>query len=149
VLGYEAAGVVDALGPGVDSPAIGTPVVALCRFWAQADVICVGREQVGTMPKGVTFEKAAALPVKKLTPYHALFRVAALRNDDHVLIHMAAGGVGMATLQLCATVKGVITYGTASANKHDVLRQAGCHHPIDYHNADYAKKIRALTQGRG
>jgi synaptic vesicle membrane protein VAT-1 len=149
VLGYEAAGEVDALGPGVDGPAVGTAVVALTRFGGHADVVCVPAEQVLPLPEGMDFETAAAIPVNYLTAYHMLFRVANLRPGARVLVHMAAGGVGIAALQLCATVPGVETFGTASAGKHAILREEGCTHPIDYRGTDYAARVRELTGGAG
>ena len=149
VLGYEAAGVVDALGPGTDGPAVGTPVVALTRFGGHADVVCAPVAQVLPLPDGMDFETAAAIPVTYLTAYHMLFRVANLQPGAKVLVHMAAGGVGIAVLQLCATVPGVETFGTASAGKHGVLREEGCTHPIDYRSTDYARRVRELTGGAG
>ena len=95
------------------------------------------------------FEQAAALPVNYLTAYHMLFQVARIKPGDHVLIHMAAGGVGTAVLQLCKTVPDITTYGTASAGKHDYVRSHGCDHAIDYRNSDYVTEIKKLTDGRG
>lgn len=149
VVGYEAAGVVDALGPGVAAPVAGTRVLALVRFGAHADVLSVPVDQVVPMPEGMSFEEAAALPVNYVTAYHMLFRVAALRPGDRVLVHMAAGGVGIAVLQLCRTVPDVVTYGTASASKHDIIRTEGCQNPIDYRTTDYAEAVRTLTGGAG
>ncbi|GEJ58100.1 synaptic vesicle VAT-1 family membrane protein [Anaeromyxobacter diazotrophicus] len=149
VVGYEAAGVVDALGPGVTAPAVGTRVLAMTRFGGQAELVCVPAAQAVPMPEGMSFEEGAALPVNYLTAYHALFRVAALRPREKVLVHMAAGGVGLAALQLCRTVEGVETFGTASAGKHAALRQQGCDHPIDYRSQDYEAEVRRLTGGRG
>jgi NADPH:quinone reductase-like Zn-dependent oxidoreductase len=62
---------------------------------------------------------------------------------------MAAGGVGTAALQLCRTVEGVETFGTASAAKHGYVRQHGCAHPIDYHTEDYEEVVRRCTAGAG
>jgi NADPH:quinone reductase-like Zn-dependent oxidoreductase len=149
VLGYEAAGEVDALGPGVDAPSVGTAVVALTRFGGHADTVCVPVTQVLPMPPGMEWETAAAIPVNYLTAYHMLFRVANLQPSAKVLVHMAAGGVGIAALQLCATVPGVETFGTASPGKHDVLREQGCTYPIDYRSTDYAARVRELTGGAG
>lgn len=149
VLGYECAGEVDAVGEGVDGFAPGNRVAAMARFGAHADVLCVPVEQVFRIPDAMPFEQAAALPVNYLTAYHMLFEVARLRAGDHVLVHMAAGGVGTAVLQLCRTVDGVVTYGTASSHKHDYVRSHGCDHPIDYHRVDYAEEVRRLTGGRG
>src|SRR4029079_10902429 len=95
VVGYEASGVVDALGEGVDAPAIGTRVMALSRFGAHADTLCVPASQTVEMPDAMSFEEGAALPVVYVTAYHMLFRVAHLRPGMKVLIHMAAGGVGI------------------------------------------------------
>ena len=149
VVGYEVAGVIDALGDGVQSYPIGQRVLALTRFGGHADVVCVPAEQVLPMPDAMTFEAAAALPVNYLTAYHMLFRVAAVRPGERVLVHMAAGGVGTAVLQLCRTVDNLQTFGTASAAKHDVLKAEGCAHPIDYHATDYAVEVRRLTAGDG
>lgn len=101
------------------------------------------------MPAEMSFEAAAALPVTYLTAYHMLFFVANLRPGESVLVHMAAGGVGTAALQLCQTVDGITSFGTASARKHQVLRDNGCTYPIDYHAVDYATEVRRLTDGRG
>jgi synaptic vesicle membrane protein VAT-1 len=149
VMGYECAGVVEALGPGVTEPALGTRVIAMCRFGGQADLVCVAADQVFGIPDDMSFDEAAALPVNYLTAYHMLFEVARIRPGDRVLVHMAAGGVGTAVLQLCRTVDDVTTFGTASSHKHDHVRAHGCHHPIDYHRTDYAEEVRRLTDGRG
>jgi NADPH:quinone reductase-like Zn-dependent oxidoreductase len=151
VMGYEVAGIVDAVGPSPAEglPALGDHVLALTRFGGHADVVCVPSGQILPMPDGMGFEEAAAIPVTYLTAYHMLFRVGNLRPGDRVLIHMAAGGVGIAALQLCRTVEGVVTFGTASAGKHEVLRAEGCTHPIDYRTRDYAEEGRTLTGGQG
>ena len=149
VVGYEASGVVDALGEGVTGIAVGTRVLAMTHFGAHADVITMPAAQAVVMPDAMTFEEGAALPVNYLTAYHMLFRVAHVRPRERVLIHMAAGGVGLAVLQLCRTVEGVVTFGTASASKHAVLTENGCTHPIDYRNVDYVAEVRRLTGGKG
>ncbi|MFY9931786.1 MAG: medium chain dehydrogenase/reductase family protein [Streptosporangiaceae bacterium] len=149
VVGYEVAGVIDALGDGVQSYPAGQRVLALTHFGGHADVVCVPAGQVLPMPEAMSFEEAAALPVNYLTAYHMLFRVAAVRPGERVLVHMAAGGVGTAVLQLCRTVDNLQIFGTASAAKHDVLRAEGCAHPIDYHATDYAVEVHRLTAGEG
>jgi NADPH:quinone reductase-like Zn-dependent oxidoreductase len=149
VVGYEAAGVVDALGDGTEGYPVGRRVLALTHFGGHADVVCVPAEQVFEIPDDMSFEEAAALPVNYLTAYHMLFRVANIRPRERVLIHMAAGGVGTAVLQLCRTVEDLVVFGTASAAKHEVLRAEGCAHPIDYRTVDYAAEVRRLTGGEG
>jgi synaptic vesicle membrane protein VAT-1 len=147
VVGYEAAGVVDA-GSSEDHP-VGQRVLAVTHFGGHSDVVCVPAEQVSEIPDGASFEEAAAIPTNYLTAYHLLFRVANVRPHERVLVHMAAGGVGTAALQLCRTVDELVTFGTASAAKHEVLRAEGCRYPIDYRTVDYAAEIRRLTGGEG
>lgn len=149
VVGYEGAGVVDAVGDGVAHVEVGQRVAYLCRFGGHADTVCVPADQAFALPDDMSFEQGAALPVNYLTAYHMLFVVRRLRSGERVLVHMAAGGVGTAVLQLCRTVPGVVTFGTASAGKHDYVREHGCDHPIDYRSEDYVERVRALTDGAG
>jgi synaptic vesicle membrane protein VAT-1 len=149
VVGYEGAGEVDALGDGVEERRRGERVFYLSRFGGHSDVVCLPESQVFPMPEGMSFEEAAALPVNYLTAYHMLFVIRRIRRGEHVLIHMAAGGVGTAVLQLCRTVPGVVTYGTASTAKHEHVRQQGCDHPIDYRDVDYVEAVRKISGDRG
>ena len=149
VVGYEVAGVVDALGERVQGYAVGQRVLAMTHFGGHADLVCVPADHVLAIPDAMSFEEAAAIPVNYVTAYHMLFRVACVRPGERVLVHMAAGGVGMAALQLCRTVDDLEVFGTASAAKHDVLRAEGCAHPIDYHATNYAAEVRRLTRGEG
>lgn len=149
VVGYEVSGVIDAVGSDVGDRSEGQRVIAMVRFGGYADTVCVDAAQTYLMPAKMSFEEGAALPVTYLTAYHMLFNVFRVRPGDHVLIHQAAGGVGTAATQLCRSVGGVVTYGTASRPKHDYVRDNGCDHPIDYHSVDYADEIDKLTGGRG
>jgi len=149
VVGYEAAGVVEEKGPGVTGLDLGARVLAVASAGCQAEAVVVPEHHLFPMPDGMTFEEGAALPVNYLTAYHVLFRVGHLQPGQSILLHMAAGGVGMAVLQLVKTVPGVTVFGTASAAKHDLLRAAGCHYPIDYRTTDYAAEVRSRTGGAG
>jgi NADPH:quinone reductase-like Zn-dependent oxidoreductase len=150
VVGYEAAGIVDAMADGTEGQGlIGKRVVVLSRFGAHADTVCVPQKFCFAIPDNMSFEEAAAIPVNYLTAYQMLFRVGAVKPGESILIHMAAGGVGIAVLQLCQTIEGVVAYGTASASKHEVIRANGCKHPIDYRTMDYAAEVRRLTNGEG
>jgi NADPH:quinone reductase-like Zn-dependent oxidoreductase len=149
VMGYEVSGAVDALGPGVTTPAAGSNVLALTRFGGQATHVVADARLVFPLPAGMTLDQAAALPVNYLTAHQLLHRVGGLRPGRSVLIHMAAGGVGLAAIQLARAVGGVTLFGTASASKHALLRQAGVDHPIDYRTQDWEAEVRHLTNGRG
>ncbi len=149
ILGYEVAGVIDAVGDGVDTARIGERVVGMTHFGGHAQYACIPSAFALAIPSRMSYEVAAALPLTYLTAYHVLFFAANLRAGESVLVQMAAGGVGTAVLQLCRTVPNVTTFGTASAGKHQVLRDNGCTYPIDYHAVDYAAQVRRLTEGRG
>lgn len=149
VLGYEVSGTVDAIGPNVANLKVGERVLAMCRFRGQATHVVTKASWAKAMPSDMSFDQGASLPVNYLTAYHMLFHVGTVRQGDAVLIHMAAGGVGMAAIELCRQVEGVTIFGTASKGKHDALRAAGVHHPIDYTTEDYADVVRRHTEGRG
>jgi NADPH:quinone reductase-like Zn-dependent oxidoreductase len=149
ILGYEVAGVIDAVGDGVDTARIGERVVRMTHFGGHAQYACIPSAYAIAIPSRMPYEVAAALPVTYLTAYHMLFFAANLRAGESVLVQMAAGGVGTAVLQLCRTVPNVTTFGTASAGKHQILRDNGCAYPIDYHAVDSAAEVRRLTEGRG
>jgi NADPH:quinone reductase-like Zn-dependent oxidoreductase len=121
----------------------------MSHFQAHVTLVCVPALQAVPIPDAMSFEDAAALPVNYLTAYHMLFEIARLRGGEHVLIHMAAGGVGTAVLQLCKTLPDVVTYGTASASKHAYVREQGATHAIDYRTQDYAEEVQRLTAKRG
>jgi NADPH:quinone reductase-like Zn-dependent oxidoreductase len=148
VMGYEVSGTVDEVGSQVRAFKPGMRVLALCHFGGQADLVCAPEAHTFELPTG-SFEHAAALPVNYLTAHHLLFHVGRVRAGDRVLLHMAAGGVGLAVLELLRQVEGVEIFGTASASKHELLRKAGVQHPIDYRTQDYEAEVRRLTGGRG
>jgi len=149
VVGYEVAGTVERLGSGADGElAIGRRVVALTRFGGYAEAVAVPAAQVFSLPERMSFEEGAAVPVNYLTAVLMLRHFGNVRAGDRVLVHAAAGGVGMAAIQLCR-IAGAEVIGTASASKHAFLREAGVTHTIDYRTQDFAEEVRRLTAGRG
>lgn len=148
VVGYEVAGTIDKLGEGVDGFAIGDEVAALCRFGGYSDVICVPHGQVVRVPEGLSLEAAAAAPVNYLTAWLMLVELGNLKDYHTVLVHAAAGGVGQAALQICKW-RGATVIGTASAGKHERLREAGIDHCVDYRNQDFEAEVMGITEERG
>jgi NADPH:quinone reductase-like Zn-dependent oxidoreductase len=148
VVGYEVAGVVDGLGPGVTTVHPGDRVVALTRFGGYSDAVCVPAAHVYRFPDRLSDAEAAAVPVTYLTAAIALYRMAALTSGETVLIHNAGGGVGTAATQL-ARLRRATVIGTASAGKHDALRSFGVDHVIDYRHADVEGEVKRITRGRG
>uniref|UniRef100_A0A670JRZ6 Enoyl reductase (ER) domain-containing protein n=1 Tax=Podarcis muralis TaxID=64176 RepID=A0A670JRZ6_PODMU len=135
--GMEAAGTVLAVGEGVSSPKVGEKVMVMARSGLWQEIVTVQANQTFPMPEGMSFEEAAAFLVNYITAYMVLFDFGNLRPNQSVLVHMAAGGVGTAAVQLCKTVENVTVFGTASASKHEILKENGVTHPIDYRTADY------------
>jgi NADPH:quinone reductase-like Zn-dependent oxidoreductase len=148
VPGYEVAGRVDALGRDVTGLAVGDPVLALTRFGGYSEAVCVPAAVVFKRPEALPVEQAAGLFVAGFTAYAALVEQARVRQGDHVLIHGAGGGVGLMAVDIARHL-GATIYGTASAHKHDFLRERGVQHPIDYRNEDVRAAIMRLTDGRG
>jgi NADPH:quinone reductase-like Zn-dependent oxidoreductase len=148
VLGYEVSGEVESVADGVDSVKPGDRVIAGSRFGGQASMISVPEDQVFPLPEGWSFEQGAAFPVNYTTAYVALVMMGGIRKGDRVLIHAAAGGVGISATQLARSREAEI-FGTASASKHDAIRAQGVDHPIDYRTLDFEEEVRRITGGDG
>ncbi|KAM9209848.1 synaptic vesicle membrane protein VAT-1 homolog [Dugong dugon] len=145
ILGMEGAGVVTAVGEGVSDRKEGDRVMVLSASGMWQEEVTVPSAHTFLMPEAMTFEEAAALLVNYITAYMVLFDFGNLQPGHSVLVHMAAGGVGMAALQLCRTVENVTVFGTASASKHEVLKENGVTHPIDYRTSDYVDEIKKVS----
>ncbi|HEY6462074.1 MAG TPA: medium chain dehydrogenase/reductase family protein [Polyangiaceae bacterium] len=147
VVGYEVSGVVDQVGPGVTGLAEGDRVFGMPHFGGYTDTLALSAGQVFRLPEKMTFEEGAALPVVYLTAYNMMLFTGTLRPGSSVLVHSAAGGVGLAAIQIAKT-RGCTIFGTASPGKHDFLRTQGVQHPIDS-RGDYAAAVRAVVGDKG
>lgn len=148
VLGYEVAGEVESVGEGVADHEVGDRVMAGTRFGGQAELVTVPAEQVLPLPERLSFEQGAAFPVNYGTAYAALVVMGSLREGARVLIHAAAGGVGIAATQIARNARAEI-FGTASPAKHDAIREQGVYHPIDYRELDFEAEVSRITGGEG
>ena len=148
VVGYEVAGEVESVAEGVDSYSVGDRVLAGTRFSGYAELVSVPADQVLPLPDALGFEQGAAFPVNYATAYAALVIMGGLKSGERLLIHAAAGGVGIAATQLAKGI-GAEIFGTASAPKHDAIRTQGVAHPIDYRNLDFAEEAMRITGGVG
>jgi NADPH:quinone reductase-like Zn-dependent oxidoreductase len=150
VPGLEIAGVVekvmDAPGKRGDGDGLkpGDAVMALPHFGAYAEWVAVPMNCVYRIPAGMPFDAAAAFPVTYLTAYHSMFTMGNLQPGNRILIHGAAGGVGISAVQL-ARAKGLVTFGTAGSMKQEFLRKIGVDHPIDYEKSDFVKVVRQFA----
>jgi NADPH:quinone reductase-like Zn-dependent oxidoreductase len=144
VLGYEVAGEVEAVGDDVESVAVGDRVMAATRFGGYAEHVSVRERDVFAMPGDWSFEEGAAFPVVYGTAYASLIAFGNLRAGERLLVQAAAGGVGIAATQI-GKLLGAEIYGTASASKHDAIREFGVQHPIDYRDKDFAEEVRRIS----
>jgi synaptic vesicle membrane protein VAT-1 len=142
-LGYEVAGEID-----WPPERAGEKVIAAPHFGGQSELVVVEPSSVYPMPSGLSFAEAASIPVVWLTAWHLLIELANVKPGQTVLIHAAAGGVGTAALQICKKLQ-AHTIGTASAAKHERLRELGLTHAIDYRTEDFEKRVMQITNGRG
>lgn len=143
VMGYEVAGTVDGIGAGVTTLRPGQRVIGLTAFNGQSELAVAPANRVFPLPDDWTFEQGAALPVVYLTAHHMLVRVAAARAGESVLVHSAAGGVGLAVAEL-GRILGLRVIGLASAWKHNVLRQYGVD-PFDSAHPRWWEAVRRVA----
>jgi NADPH:quinone reductase-like Zn-dependent oxidoreductase len=148
VVGYEVAGEIESVGEGVDSHEVGDRVMAATRFNGQAELVTVLAENALPLPKKLSFEEGAAFPVNYATAYAALVIMGGLKQGERVLIHAAAGGVGISATQVAKGI-GAEIFGTASGSKHDAIREQGVEHAIDYRTLDFEDEVRRITGGEG
>jgi NADPH:quinone reductase-like Zn-dependent oxidoreductase len=142
VPGYEIAGVVDALGSGVDGFRVGQRVAALTVYGGFGELLVREAFHFIRIPDGVSDRDAAAVILNGVTAYQAIHRVGKAQAGQTALVTGAAGGVGTAALQLLR-LAGVKAYGAASAAKHGTVRALGAV-PIDYRAGRLDRLVRTL-----
>ena len=142
-IGYEVAGLVDAVASGVTTPRVGDGVVATTRFGGQSELVVAPAAAVFPLPAGWSLEQGAAFPVVYLTAHHMLVRVAAARRGETVLVHAAAGGVGLAVAEL-GRLFGLRVIGLASTGKHAILREYGVE-PLDSRDPRWFDAVRQVA----
>jgi len=144
--GYDIAGVVDKLGEGVASPALGQMVVAFPKdLGGYAEFVCVPAPLLVPVPDTLAPAATAAAALNYFVAYQMLHRIAKVQAGQRILVHGAAGGVGTALLELGA-LAGLEVYGTASKSKHDLVTQLGAV-PIDYREEDFVAAVRRRPAG--
>ena len=146
-LGCECVGEIVAVGEGVQDLEIGQSVIAIANG-SFSHYVTVNALLVAPKPENLNFSEAATLPVAFLTAYYSLHHLAKIKKGDVVLIHAAAGGVGMAAVQI-AQKAGAEVFATASPQKWDTLRKMGVQYLMNSRTLDFTEKIEQITQGKG
>ena len=151
-IGTEAAGVVDAIGEGVSNVAVGDRVTytgAYNTLGAYSTERLIAANVLIKLPDAISFETAAAMTMRGLTSSYLMRRIWPLKAGDTVLLHAAAGGVGLIVSQW-AKLLGLNVIGSVSTDEKAALAKAhGCNHVIVYRREDIAKRVRELTNGVG
>jgi NADPH2:quinone reductase len=151
-IGVEASGVVVEVGEGVSNLALGDRVTYtgfLNTLGAYSTERVIAAAPLIKLPETISFEAAAAMTMRGLTAAYLMRRIHDFKAGDTILLHAAAGGVGLIVSQW-ARLLGLTVIGTVSSQaKAEVARDHGCAHVINYSSEDVASRVRALTDGRG
>ena len=149
-LGTEGAGVIEAVGPGVEGIEAGQRVAyagGQLGSYAEARVMPAG--VLVPVPDAVDDRTAAAMMLKGMTAHMLLFKAYAVQKGDHVLVHAAAGGVGSILVQWAKHLGATVIGTVGSAAKGEQARGHGADHVINYNEEDFAERVTEITGGRG
>ena len=140
VIGYEVAGTILEVGEGVSDFTPGQRVMASTQFGGYASQVVVPATDVIALPERLSFEQGAAIPVNYGTAWAGLIGFGSLQPGERVLVHAAAGGVGIAATQI-AKRQGAEVYGTASPSKHERIVENGVDRALDYTKPDWERGL--------
>ncbi|PCI34134.1 MAG: hypothetical protein COB53_11935 [Elusimicrobia bacterium] len=151
VPGFDCAGIVSMVGPGVTEFKEGDRVYAYIKkkkiqWGTYAELVTCPVTQAAPMPQNLTLAEAASLPLSALTAWQAVMETAPIKVGQNVLVHAGAGGFGGIAIQL-AKAAGAKVFTTASAKNHAVVRKLGADRAIDYNNEDFLSVLLAEAGG--
>ncbi len=149
-IGLEGAGIVEAVGEGVSEVAVGDRVAyAGGPVGAYAEVRNIPAHRLLKLPEAISFETAAAMMLQGLTSAYLLRRTYRVQAGDAVLIHAAAGGVGLIACQWAKALGATVIGTVGSPAKAALAKAHGCDHVIDYTTENFAQRVREITGGEG
>jgi amino acid adenylation domain-containing protein len=147
-LGFECAGIVRAVGDGVDAGLIGRRVVGIARG-SFASEVCVPAALIFDIPDTLSLEAAAAIPTAYATAQHALVTLGRMAPGESILIHAATGGVGLAAVNVARGHGAQVLATAGSPDKRAYLAKLGVEHVFDSRSLDFADHVMSATSGRG
>lgn len=147
--GSELAGVVTSIGEGVTNVKVGDSVIAFCGWGAFAEKVVVSAAGLIPMPPGLDFDTAASFTLTYGTSYHAIKDRAELKAGETMLVLGAAGGVGLAAVQIGKALGARVIAAASTEEKLAVCRASGADETINYTSEDLRERIKALTGGKG
>jgi len=146
ILGLEAAGVVEAVGPDVDGWKKGDRVMSLVAGGGYAEYAAAYAKHLIPVPEAISYEEAACISEVYITAFLNIFRIGGLKNTEAVLIHGATGGIGTAAIQLCKILTpGAKILVTASSAKVARVKEMGADLAIDYREEDFTERVLEYT----
>ncbi|WP_439029070.1 quinone oxidoreductase family protein [Gordonia terrae] len=149
VVGYQASGVVEAVGAEVAGLRPGDRVAGFAFAGSHAELFAVGDNHAYPVPDGLDLSVAAAVPVEFGTAHDGLFEYGRLKPGETVLVRGAAGGVGIAAVQLAHQAGARVIAVAATSERLNRIAELGADHLIDYEAEDVVERVKALTNGRG
>ena len=148
-LGMEAAGVVEALGRGVTDLKVGDRVAYATMLGSYSEARLIPADRVIKIPKEIGDETAAAMMLQGMTVRFLLRETCKLKKGDTILIHAAAGGVGLILCQWAKHLGATVIGTVGSKQKADLAAAHGCDHPINYSRENFVDRVKKITKGEG
>jgi len=149
ILGMEAAGIVEAVGDGVDSLVVGDRVAYAMQIGAYAESRLIDADKLVKIPNNITDQTAAAMMLKGLTAHYLLFRTYPVKKGDTILVYAAAGGVGLILCQWAKLLGATVIGCVGSEEKAALAKANGCDYTILYRDEDIPTRVREITAGKG
>jgi len=149
ILGREAAGVVEEVGEGVTEFQPGDRAAYVLAPGSYVDERLIAAEQLIPLPEGVDDRQAAAVMIKGLTAHYLLRKTHAVQTGETILVHAAAGGVGLLLCQWARHLGATVIGTVGTTEKANLARAHGCEHPILYSEEDFVARVREITDGKG
>lgn len=147
--GSEFAGVVKATGEGAKRFAVGAPVIGFATFGAFSEEVKIAESALAPLPEGMPFDVAAGFTLVYCTSYHALVDRGALRAGETLLVLGAAGGVGLAAVEIGNALGARVIAAASADDKLAVCREHGAHETINYERENLRERVKAITGGKG
>jgi len=147
--GREGAGIVEAIGDGVKEVSVGDRVAYTGSPGSYAEYATVKAAQLIPLPNDITFERGAAFPLQGMTAHYLLHEFYRIKKGDYVLVHAAAGGMGLLLVQWIKHLGGIVIGTVSTKEKADIARKAGADHIILYANEDFVAETNKITKNVG
>jgi NADPH:quinone reductase len=148
-LGSEAAGVVSAVGDGVENVRVGDRVAYAMALGSYAEFAAVPAWKLAVLPPAVDFKSGAAIMLQGMTAHYLCYSTYALRSGDVALVHAGAGGVGQLLIQIARSLGARVLATAGTPQKAELARAAGANETIIYSTQDFESEVKRLTGGRG